>query len=120
VYKYTTPVPTATSCADPNAPAAARIGPQLAGSLLVTTKAPTPSGAPAVVVPRGQDDRNGKCKGDCLPVVEGISSACACFFSAGPQQTVTRQKTVTVLTVTETTTTYAQAARTRTLAGMSK
>jgi len=116
VYKYTSPKPTATSCPDPNA--GARIVPQLAGSMLVTTRVSAPSGAPAVV-PRDQDDRGGKCK-DCLPVVEGISSACACFFSAGPQQTVTRQQTVAVLTVTVTTTTYALPARTRTLAGMLK
>jgi hypothetical protein len=113
VYRYTSPRPTSTTCPDRNA--GARIVPQLVGSMLVTTRAPGPTPA---VVPRGQDDRGGKCK-DCLPVVEGISSACGCFFPPGPQQTVTRQQTVTVVTVTVTTTTSVLPARTRTLAGMS-
>ncbi|MCJ1362808.1 hypothetical protein MMC16_001914 [Acarospora aff. strigata] len=113
-YHYTTPTPTSTRCPTANAFAAKLADSESSAGLIRTRHAPSPT--PAALVRRA--DSNEKCK-DCLPVAEGITSACSCFFTAGPQQTVTQNQTVATSTYTTTTTstTYIYSVRTRTIAG---
>lgn len=84
--------------------------------LILTRLAPTPSGSGLMRRGKG-DDRGSK----CLPIKEGITSACNCFFPPGPQQTVTKNHTIATGTYTTTTTstTYSYTVRTRTVAGTS-
>lgn len=115
-YHFTTPTPTATRCPTSKPLAAGRIDSESSAGFIITMHAPGPTSAAVV----RRDDRDERCK-RCLPVAEGITSACSCFFTAGPQQTVTRNTTLAVSTYTTTTTStvYRPRVRTRTLADAS-
>ena len=80
---------------------------------LILSKVAGPRSTAAALMPRNQNCPN------CPPIKEGITSACSCFFTPGPQQTVTRDHTVATGTITSTTTTttFVYSVRTRTLAG---
>ncbi|MCJ1250703.1 hypothetical protein MMC30_007931 [Trapelia coarctata] len=113
-YHYTTPTPTKlASCGTPHALAAPLAAQTVSSGDLILTKVAAARPTAAALMPRNQ-----KCQ-SCPPIKEGITSACSCFFTAGPQQTVTHNHTVATGTVysTTTTTTFVYSVRTRTVAG---
>jgi hypothetical protein len=115
-YHYTTPTPTKLArCGTPQALAAPLAAQTMASADLILTKIAGAGPTAAPLMPRNQ----GKCK-SCPPIKDGITTACSCFFPPGPQQTVTRSKTVGTGTIysTTTTTTYIYSVRTRTIAGV--